>query len=384
MCGIAAVISNACKKEEREKWVSGMLKSMQHRGPDHSQWYSDDWVTLGHNRLSILDLSERAHQPLFSPDGRYCIVLNGEIYNYLSLRTELQRVPAGSSHATVWHFKTTSDTEVVLASFVRWKEQCLQYLKGMFAFIIYDCVEKKLFVARDRFGVKPLYYYYSDEFLVISSEIRAIIHHVPFQWKQDTSSLSLYFQYQTFFQDATPVRQIKSLLPGHYFHFSNGKAETVNYYSFQLPEQFDGTEMQAIQRMREKLLHAVERRMVSDVPVAAFLSGGIDSSVVVAAMRMVSEKPFHTFHVTFREKAYSESEVAETVAKKYSTQHEVLVCSPQQIVNELDEFLDCVDMPGGDGLNTWVISRLVHQKGIRVALSGIGGDEWALEFQFLS
>ncbi len=380
MCGIAAIYSLRWEVQERERYVSEMLNSMKHRGPDAEGAFSHENITLGHRRLSIIDLSNAAHQPLHSHDQRYVIVFNGEIYNYKQLRIELQRVSAGSSDA-IYHFQTQSDTEVILAAYIRWKEKCLQYLKGIFAFVIYDTLTQTLFVARDRFGVKPLYYYFSDEHFIISSEIRSILNNIPLTFNPDKEALKYYLNYQTFFENQTPVKQIKMLPSGHYILFSKDKREFVQYYHpSNIEKSIEEEESLILINIREKVFQSVERRMVSDVPVAAFLSGGIDSSIVVACMGQLSSNPVHTFHVTFEEKAYSEKNFADAVSKRYRTEHINLLIKPKDVLEKIQDFADSVDIPSGDGLNTWIISRAVHHQNIRVALSGIGGDEWFMGY----
>lgn len=380
MCGIAAIYSQKWNVQERERYLSGMLNSMKHRGPDAEGIFSHENITLGHRRLSIIDLSNAAHQPLHSHDKRYVIVFNGEIYNYKQLRIELQRVSAGSSD-TIYHFQTQSDTEVILAAYIRWKEKCLQYLKGIFAFVIYDTLTQTFFVARDRLGVKPLYYYFSDEHFIIASEMRSILKHIPLIFNPDKDALKYYLNYQTFFENQTPVKQIKMLPSGHYVLFSKDKKEFVQYYHPCIIEKSTEEEESLILRnIREKVFQSVERRMVSDVPVAAFLSGGIDSSIIVACMSQLSSNPVHTFHVTFEEKAYSEKDIADAVSKRYNTAHINLLIKPKDVLEKIQDFADAVDIPTGDGLNTWIISRAVHNQNIRVALSGIGGDEWFMGY----
>jgi asparagine synthase (glutamine-hydrolysing) len=380
MCGIAAIYSLKWNVEARESYVSGMLNSMKHRGPDAEGVFSHKNITIGHRRLSIIDLSNDAHQPLHSHDERYVIVFNGEIYNYKQLRIELQRVSAGSSD-TIYHFKTQSDTEVILAAYIRWKEKCLQYLKGIFAFVIYDKQTQTLFIARDRLGVKPLYYYYNQDHFIISSEIRSILNHVPLTFNPDKEALKYYLNYQTFFENQTPVKQIKMLPSGHYVLFSKDKKEFVQYYYPSGNEiGIEVDEAEVLKNIREKVFQSVERRLVSDVPVAAFLSGGIDSSIVVSCMAQLSSNPVHTFHVTFEEKAYSEKSIAETVSKKYNTAHINILIRPKDVLDKIQDFANAVDIPSGDGLNTWIISGAVHNQNIRVALSGIGGDEWFMGY----
>ena len=273
MCGISGLISAGLSEEERRAAVQRMNSSQAHRGPDAEGLWMTGEVCIGHRRLSIIDLSAASNQPLFSPDNRYAIVYNGELYNYRELKLELQRAVQGADQQP-YFFKTASDTEVVLAAFIRWGPSCVNRFNGMFAFAVYDNVKSCLTLARDRMGVKPLYYSYGERGLVFASELRALLSSGFSDFQLDEQKIAEYAMYQTVHAPATIVKGIRMLLPGHYAEFSGGKASTTCYY--------DVNDIQAIQdvpvyeavcsKVNELLTLAVQRRLVSDVPFGAFLT----------------------------------------------------------------------------------------------------------------
>lgn len=376
MCGINGFVSEKFSFEHRESIVRSMNLHLAHRGPDNDGLWSKDDVSLGHRRLSIIDLSKESDQPFFSDDKRYVIVYNGELYNYKELKLELQRTAQGSN-ALPYFFKTASDTEVVLAAYIRWGNKCLDYFNGMYAFAIYDAVEKKLMIARDRVGVKPLYYHYGDEGLIFSSEVRPIVHSGIKKFTLNKEVLAEYVMYQTVFAPNTIVKGIKMLMPGHYLEYSKGKLNLTKYYSFEKLNQ-DALNLsydQICNKTNELLTGAVHRRLVADVPFGAFLSGGIDSSAVVGLMSKVSPEKIQTFNISFDESEFSESVYARAIAKKFNTQHHEIKLSPKDFLKQLPEALKAMDHPSGDGPNTYIVSKATKSAGVTMALSGIGGDE---------
>ena len=376
MCGINGLISNLHSETESREIILKMNKRLQHRGPDHEGIFHHHQTTLGHRRLSIIDLSESGNQPFFSYDQKYAIVFNGEIYNYKELKLELQR----SQHGTTtkpYFFSTSTDTEVVLAAYLRWGNDCVKHFNGMFAFAVYNTETKSTFIARDRFGVKPLYYHYAENFFIFSSEIRPIIHSgiKPFQLNKE--ALAEYVLYQTVHAPNTIIKGVKQLLPGHYLELNNQKAVITEYWK---PESFikqnlENSYSETCKKTFELLSHSVQRRLVSDVPFGAFLSGGIDSSAVVALMAGVTSEKIKTFHISFDESEFSESVYARSIAKKFNTEHHEIILKPVDFLKELPEALSAMDHPGGDGPNTYIVSKATKKAGITMALSGIGGDE---------
>ncbi len=375
MCGINGFISDLYSSEQKRDLVKKMNSTLSHRGPDNDGVWNEDLIALGHRRLSIIDLSAEGNQPFFSNDKRYVIIYNGELYNYRELKLGLQRASHGSTD-TPYFFNTETDTEVVLAAFIRYGTKCLQLFNGMYAFAIYDTIEKKLTVARDRLGVKPLYYYYGDEGFLFSSEIRPIIHSKIKEFSLNKDVLAEYMMYQTIFAPNTIVKGVKVLMPGHYLEYQNNKANVSEYYSVnKISETNRLSYGETCSKVNELLTLSVQRRLVADVPFGAFLSGGIDSSAIVGLMSKVSSEKIQTFNVSFDESEFSEAKYAKLIAKKFNTQHHEIKLKPEDFLKQLPEALAAMDHPSGDGPNTYIVSKATKQAGITMALSGIGGDE---------
>lgn len=365
MCGIAGVFRFK-EDHNNDRIIRLMTNTMSHRGPDADGFYCHDNIAFGHRRLSIIDLSELANQPIFDNTGNYVIIFNGEIYNYAEIKSDLQQY---------YTFKTNGDTEVVLAAYLQWGEKSLDRLKGMFAFAIWDKSNRKLFIARDRLGVKPLYYYISGDHFIFASEIRAILNSGLVPRKINRNALTDYFLYQSFQSPHTIVEGIKELPAGYFINVSDQTAHPAPYWKITNAPSFEIDNRESINRkVYELLMRSVERRMVSDVPVAAFLSGGIDSSVVVGLMAKVASTP-ETFNISFDDKDFDESYYASIIAKKFNTRHHELRLNPEDFLQELPNALNAMDSPSGDGINTYVVSKAIRKQGIKVALSGVGGDE---------
>ena len=344
-----------------------MTDRLRHRGPDADGFFVSDQAALGHRRLSIIDLSDAANQPIFDSSGRYSIILNGEIYNYGDVKADLSGYP----------FKTNGDAEVLLAAYLRHGPECLDLLNGMFAFAIWDEERKELFIARDRLGVRPLYYARTENgALIFASEIRAILATDLVPRRLDEAALSEYLQYQSVYSPRTIVENIYQLPAGKYAIFRNGEFSITSYWQLEKTHAEVPPDRGAVvSDIRDLFRKSIERRMVSDVPVAAFLSGGIDSSAVVAMMAEVSDQPVNTFSVVFDEKQFDESTYSGLIAKKFRTHHTRIDLRADDFLAELPNALIAVDSPSGDGLNTYVVSKVTRRSGIKVALSGIGGDE---------
>jgi asparagine synthase (glutamine-hydrolysing) len=376
MCGInGLLLPNGSKLNHREI-VATMNRTLSHRGPDNDGIWEQGSVCFGHRRLSIIDLSPECNQPFFSSDGRYVIVYNGELYNYRELKLELQRNAKGEN-GKPYFFKTNSDTEVVIAAFIRWGAKCLDLFNGMYAFAICDKETGRLFIARDRLGVKPLYYHYGDEGFIFSSEMRPIIRSGLKNFVLNGEKVGEYVMYQTVFAPHTIVKGIKTLMPGHFIDIENGIPTIKKYYELNHLNT-DNTEVgykETCVKVRELLAHSVQQRLIADVPFGAFLSGGIDSSIIVGLMSAVSTERVRTFNVSFDEGEFSESQYARMVAKKFNAVHEEIRLSPGDFLKQLPESLSSMDHPSGDGPNTYVVSKATKNAGITMALSGIGGDE---------
>ena len=338
---------------------------LAHRGPDDEGVFSDEYAVLGQRRLSIIDLSSAGHQPMQSPDNRFVLVFNGEIYNFRELRAQLD-----------YPFQSDSDSEVLLAAWLAWGAGCVDRLVGMFAFAVWDRQNNELFLVRDRLGIKPLYYYVDDRRVIFSSEVRAVLASGYVKGKLDSDSLVDYLRYQCVHQPHTIVKDVHLLPPATFLQFRGRDASERRYWS-PVPSGDASTEFDikaARKYIHDALLRAVERRLVSDVPFGAFLSGGIDSSAIVALMSQVTNK-VSTFSISFAEEAFSEARYARMIADKFRTDHHEIQLSPDDFLDLLPEALDHMDHPSGDGPNTYVVSRATKRAGITMALSGLGGDE---------
>jgi len=354
--------------------ITRMTGAMAHRGPDADGFFVESNVAMGHRRLSIIDLSSAANQPFTDASGRYVMVFNGEMYNYQEVKALIDDYP----------FHTTSDTEVLIAAYAKWGAACLEYFRGMYSFIIWDRQEKEVFMARDRLGVKPLYYFLDADTLLFASEIRAILATGLVKKEINQEALLDYFSYQSFSYPDSLIRGIMQLEAGTWMHIKGGKTHTKRYWDVAAtPVNFDFSDKTRVHRkIRDLLLQSIERRLIADVPVGAFLSGGIDSSAVVGLMAEASRERPNTFNISFEEKEYDESAYAEMVAKKFNTHHTRLLLKPTHFLDELQNALDAMDTPSGDGINSYVVSKAIRQNGMTVALSGVGGDELFAGYPF--
>lgn len=366
MCGITGIISYEYQTQQN-LYIQQLTDQVRHRGPDAQGIFSEGIVALGHRRLSIIDLSEAANQPFFDASERYVLVFNGEIYNFQDIRSQLSTYP----------FRTCSDTEVIVAAYATWGADCLTHFNGMFALAIWDRIEDTLFFARDRLGIKPFYYYWNGETFAFSSEIRSLLAGGFIPKQINLQGLHDYLRYQAVIAPHTMVQDISQLLPGQYGYLRSKQLSFHTYWTITRPSLFASphSEKEAQQKVRALFFDAVERRMVSDVPLGAFLSGGIDSSAVVAAMAAHSAEPINTFSVTFSEQDFDESSYAAIIAKKFNTRHTPILLSPHALLEKFTTILQAFDSPSADGINTYLISEAVKQSGITVALSGVGGDE---------
>ena len=373
MCGIAGII-HFDRTRAAADTIRRMTDCMSHRGPDADGFFIKDNVALGHRRLSIIDLSEAANQPLTTRDNRFQLIFNGELYNFQTVRDKM------SDH----QFRTTGDTEVLVEAYARWGVDCIHYFKGMFAFAIWDDIEKELLIVRDRMGVKPLYYFADNNYFVFASEIRSIVKSGLVEPQINKEALVDYLSFQSISSPHTLLKDIRQLEAGHYIRIKNGSVDIKQYWSVS-DKEFDGDfhdKKKVHQRIRKLLSDAVETRLISDVPIGAFLSGGIDSSSVVGLMAEVSGNRPNTFNVSFDEKDFDESVYAEMVAKKFNTVHQRILMKPTAMLDELENALNALDTPSGDGINTYVVSKAVKNAGLTVALSGIGGDELFAGYPF--
>lgn len=376
MCGITGIVGNNLNSSVYQPAIQKMTDAIAHRGPNSQGLWNDEHCFFGHRRLSIIDLSEAGNQPFISQDGRYILIYNGELYNYKDLKFELQRAEHGSKNIP-YIFKTNTDTEVILASYLRWGNNCMKRFNGMFAFAIWDTVEQKLLIARDRLGVKPLYYQYKNNTLVFASEIRALIYSGIVDKKINPSSVAEYIQYATVHAPNTMLQDVKVLMPGHFLELHQNNLTISQYWNINdyTKSKQDLSYKETCQKVNELLTASVERRLVADVPFGAFLSGGIDSSAIVGLMSKVSSEKIQTFNVSFDEGEFSEAKYAKQIAQKFNTQHHEIKLTPADFLNQLPEALSAIDHPSGDGPNSYIVSKATKQAGITMALSGLGGDE---------
>jgi asparagine synthase (glutamine-hydrolysing) len=367
MCGIAGIYGIKDKELARSK-AEVMAERIKHRGPDATGFFVQEDIALAHLRLSIIDLSEAANQPMADASGRYHLTYNGEIFNFRDIKATLTGYP----------FRTNSDSEVILAAYDKHGPDCLSLLNGMFALAIWDSEKKELFIARDRLGVKPLYYAscYGGEF-IFASEMRSILSTKMMPRQIDREALYEYLMYQSVYAPRTIVRDIRQLPAGNYGVISEGKLSITPYWQIEQNcfGELENDVSEVKKKVRQLLLESVERRMISDVRLGAFLSGGIDSSAVVALMAEISKTPVDTFSVTFAEKEFDESRYSDLIANKYNTRHTKVELSAGDFLAELPNALKAADSPSGDGINTYVVAKATKKAGITVALSGLGGDE---------
>lgn len=355
--------------------VRRMSASMRHRGPDgcgseEIRSQQGSVLAVGHTRLAILDLSSAGRQPMFDAETRNWITCNGEVYNYRMLRQLL------SSSPTAWI--STTDTEVVLRAYARWGRDCLDHLHGMFAFAIWDAQRKLLVLARDRLGIKPLYYYVGDGFMLFASEVRALLASGLVRQRLDLVAVWQYLTYQSIPAPRTLLQGVRALPPGSWLTVDPaGKVCEGRYWDLLQSSSSaarTATGPEGRRRVGELLREAVASNLVSDVPLGAFLSGGIDSSAIVALMREAGQTP-RTFSVTFSEKNYDETQYARKIAERFHADHAEILLAEHDLLDQLPDALAAMDQPTGDGVNTYVLSRAVRSSGVKVALSGLGGDE---------
>ncbi len=369
MCGIAGKISLGDALVTTRS-VEEMTEAIAHRGPDDSGVYisPDHHVGLGFRRLAIIDLSPKGHQPMGYAD-RYWIVFNGEIYNYQSLRRDLQKQG--------YQFKSQSDTEVILALYDRYQEKCVLHLRGMFAFAIYDEQEKRLYCARDRVGKKPFKYYADDQVFLFGSELKTILTQTEYKKEIDYLAIHHYVTYQYCPAPYTGFKGIHKLAPAHYLILDQqtGKLTTQQYWHLDYSHKESHSEADWAEQIFAKLDESVQMRMIADVPVGAFLSGGIDSSAVVGLMSRHSSTPVKTFSIGFSDQKFNELDQARQVAQMFGCDHTEFTVEPKAI-EVLPLLARHFEEPFADSsaLPTYYVSKMTRSH-VTVALNGDGGDE---------
>jgi len=373
MCGITGFRTQKDFKLLNEDLIAAATR-LRHRGPDDAGTYTDEYAGIGlaHRRLSIIDLSSAGRQPMRSDDGKAYIVYNGEVYNF----DQIKKVLIGKGHV----FHTRTDTEVILKSYLEWGIGCLKQFVGMFSLAIWDPRKNLLFLARDRMGIKPLYYYHKDGNFLFASELKALMAFKNFPKNVDSEAISLFLHYQYVPAPRTIFDHTYKLLPGHFLAFDGQDLKIQAYWKIpDLPGIQAETlhnEDQALDRLDEILTRSISDRLISDVPLGALLSGGIDSSTVVALMQKVNSSPVRTFSIGFKEEEYNEAAWAAKVARHLRTDHTEMYVSPRDALNAIPGLPEIYDEPFADSsaIPTCLVSKLARSR-VTVALSGDGGDE---------
>ena len=380
MCGICGIVGSR-NDDLAESRVRGMMLRIEHRGPDEGGVLARRRAVLGMRRLSIIDLGGGS-QPVFNEDGAIGVVFNGEIYNFLELRAELEN----RGH----RFRTHSDTEVIVHAYEEWGERCPEHLRGMFAFALWDGrgahkdgqAAGRILLARDRLGIKPLYYAAAEGTLLFASEVRALLASGAIPRKVARESVEAYLLFGSVVEPMTLVEGVFSLPPGHSLFIACDSplaAKPVPYWDLadsarkaaqNAPRDFDS----AARAVRPMLEQAVRSHLMADVPLGIFLSSGLDSTAL-AALAARERSDLHTFTVAFTERDFSEATVARQTAKRLGTEHRELVVTPDDMAARLPEAVTALDQPSMDGINTFFVSWAARQVGLKVALSGLGGDE---------
>jgi len=370
MCGIAGFISKDknAPTAEREVLLDKMCRVITHRGPDEQGLAIEGRAALGMRRLSIIDL-KTGQQPIYTEDGNLFIVFNGEIYNYQELKKELESL----GH----RFKTNSDTETILHAYQEFGVDCLQKLRGMFAFAIWNKREESLFIARDRVGKKPLFYTLTEKGnFVFGSELKVLLTHGEISKEIDYSALDAYLTFGYVPEEFCIFKNVQKLAPAHFLIFKNGEIKTENYWDFRYGKIENlKTEDEYAENLRELIKESVKIRLISEVPLGAFLSGGVDSSTIVGMMSQISDKPVKTFSIGFNEDTFDELKYARIAAKHFNTEHHEFVVTPD-LVEIVDELAWHFDEPFADpsALPTFMVSKMARDF-VTVVLSGDGGDE---------
>lgn len=381
MCGITGFWDTTASLNENEltRIVNGMSDTIVHRGPDDSGAWVDEQcgIALGFRRLAILDLSPTGHQPMSSADGQYKIIFNGEIYNFYVLRKELEEMGI--------RFRGTSDTEIILEAIGKWGlEATVQRLNGMFAFALWDRSARKLHLVRDRIGIKPMYYGWNGSTFYFGSELKTLRAHPAFNAEVDRQALTAYLRYTNVPAPYSIYEGIYKLPPASILTLDGkpGEARPRTYWSVKdvviqgLGNPYRGSDEEAVDELDALLRLSIKERMISDVPLGAFLSGGVDSSTIVALMQAQSDRPVQTFTIGFHEKGYNEAVYAKAVARYLGTDHTELYLTPEETRSVIPLLPGLYDEPFADSsqIPTYLVSKLAREK-VTVSLSGDGGDE---------
>jgi asparagine synthase (glutamine-hydrolysing) len=372
MCGIVGIWRSDGGSEQLRAETEEAIRRLAHRGPDDSgSWFNGEGIAFGHTRLSIIDLSQSGHQPMVSADGRHVLVFNGEIYNHDEIRAEL----TAKGHTFAGH----SDTEVILCAYREWGIKCLDRMIGMFALAIWDKIGNALVLARDRLGVKPLYYGWHNATLCFGSELKALRAFGHWKPEIDRQSLGEFFQYGNISGDRSIYKNVHKLLPGHYLICKQGDTPSVACYWSVLQSvsnPLDSSDEQIESELESLLISAAKYRMVADVPVGIYLSGGIDSSLITVLLSKHHNGPVRTYTIGFQEDSHNEAAWARAVANHCGTQHTEFILRASDALGIAENWGRLFDEPFGDssGIPTLMVSRLAARE-VKVVLSADGGDE---------
>ena len=351
-----------------EQSLARASAALLHRGPDDGGIeivrVPGVEVGLANRRLAIIDLSPAGHQPMFDADTGNWITYNGELYNFRALRAELE--------ARGLTFRSHSDTEVILKAYGVWGEKCLDRFRGMFALAIWDAARRRLFVGRDPMGIKPLYYFQDGSRLVFASEVRALLATGLVPRRLAAAGLATYLMFGSVYDPFTLIEGVRALPAGHWLTWQDGRIETQEYWDVPHDAAAEGR-VESASALPGLLDQTVELHTVSDVPIGVFLSGGIDSSALVALLSRRAR--VSTFSVVFREAEYNEAPFSRAVAERFHTDHHELTLSQQDALEAIPDALRAMDLPSMDGINTYIVSRQAVRAGLKVAMSGLGGDE---------
>jgi asparagine synthase (glutamine-hydrolysing) len=360
MCGILGQVAN--DKVNEADFIKNLLK-MKSRGPDDYGTYFDNYISLGQTRLSVIDLSVNGHQPMISNCGNYVIIYNGEVYNFNEIKEDLLKKNI--------RFESGTDTEVILNGFIEYQEGIVSKLNGMFAFSIYDKTTKRLFIARDKSGIKPLYYYKIDDKFAYSSELKAL--------KKDLSPINfeakILFLLLGYVPEPYSIYEDILMFPaGHYGYYQDNELIVNKFdeyiYNPKIIKPYD----EIVSDVSEILHDVIERQLISDAPIGVFLSGGLDSSIVTAIASKFKAN-LNTLSVVFEDSNFSEEYYQDLVALKFKTKHVRYMVNDELFLKTIDDFLECMEQPTIDGLNTYFVSKAAKETGLTVALSGVGADE---------
>lgn len=372
MCGIAGLITSPVKpltKDDLTDRINAMQTALLHRGPNHQDIYFSPQgkAAICHTRLSIIDPNDRANQPMLSEDGRYILSFNGEIYNYRKLRTKLEEGGV--------EFNSESDTEVVLKLLIEHGVKALSSLRGMFTIAFWDEQHQSLLLARDPLGIKPVYYCARDGSMAFASEVRALLQAGLSSRKLSSRGVNQYLLRGSFSEPDTAFTDIKLLPAGTFFQWQQDRPKLQRYWTPPIKVDRNMKRDHAIELTRTALEHSIKAHLVSDVPLGLFLSGGIDSTVILAIAKQLSSKDIKTYSLAFEDAQWNEGDIAKRTAKHFGTHHTEWKIDSLQAQKLFSEFLASVDQPTIDGFNTYCISKLANDNGEKVVLTGLGADE---------